>query len=241
MTRWYWRQVGGTLIEEFPAVRRTKNCGPFWGCQEGKSMVTMLEVFDAKLREATSMDEHVRPFVCEGSPLDSQIFIVGFNPATEVEFWRFWSALNGFDKQEWLKEYRQQRAAAGKDRPSNTRRAIEWIVEAARPVRCLETNLHCISSRKEKDLAPQWRSTAIFDFLLETIRPPVILVHGKKARTHLQGLLRCCEIELWKARSVSWGSRKIIVYAGPHLSRGWSEYRAREVGTELSALCHKGR
>jgi len=27
MTRWYWRQVGGTLIEEFPAVRRTQNCG----------------------------------------------------------------------------------------------------------------------------------------------------------------------------------------------------------------------
>lgn len=27
MTRWYWRQVGGTLIEEFPAVRRTETCG----------------------------------------------------------------------------------------------------------------------------------------------------------------------------------------------------------------------
>lgn len=27
MTRWYWNQVGGTLIEEFPAVRRTEDCG----------------------------------------------------------------------------------------------------------------------------------------------------------------------------------------------------------------------
>jgi hypothetical protein len=27
MTRWYWRQVGGTLIEEFCAVRRTSDCG----------------------------------------------------------------------------------------------------------------------------------------------------------------------------------------------------------------------
>lgn len=27
MTRWYWRKVGGTLIEEFPAVRRTEACG----------------------------------------------------------------------------------------------------------------------------------------------------------------------------------------------------------------------
>jgi hypothetical protein len=28
MVRWYWEQVGGTLIEEFLAVRRTKANGP---------------------------------------------------------------------------------------------------------------------------------------------------------------------------------------------------------------------
>jgi nucleoside phosphorylase len=28
MTRWYWRQIGGTLVEEFVAVRRTATCGP---------------------------------------------------------------------------------------------------------------------------------------------------------------------------------------------------------------------
>jgi hypothetical protein len=27
MTRWYWRRFGGTLIEEFPAVRRRKDRG----------------------------------------------------------------------------------------------------------------------------------------------------------------------------------------------------------------------
>jgi hypothetical protein len=27
MTRWYWKQIGGTLIEEFCAVRRSRNCG----------------------------------------------------------------------------------------------------------------------------------------------------------------------------------------------------------------------
>jgi hypothetical protein len=30
MTRWYWQQVGGTLIEEFPAVARTETCGGRW-------------------------------------------------------------------------------------------------------------------------------------------------------------------------------------------------------------------
>lgn len=27
MTRWYWQQVGGTLIEEFCAVTRSSSCG----------------------------------------------------------------------------------------------------------------------------------------------------------------------------------------------------------------------
>ena len=27
MTRWYWQQVGGTLIEEFCAVSRSSSCG----------------------------------------------------------------------------------------------------------------------------------------------------------------------------------------------------------------------
>lgn len=27
MTRWYWQQVGGTLVEEFVAVKRTATCG----------------------------------------------------------------------------------------------------------------------------------------------------------------------------------------------------------------------
>jgi len=27
MTRWYWQQVGGTLVEEFVAVKRSSACG----------------------------------------------------------------------------------------------------------------------------------------------------------------------------------------------------------------------
>jgi hypothetical protein len=27
MTHWYWKRVGGTLIEEFCAVRRSRTCG----------------------------------------------------------------------------------------------------------------------------------------------------------------------------------------------------------------------
>ncbi len=27
MTRWYWKQIGGTLVEEYPAVRRSEGTG----------------------------------------------------------------------------------------------------------------------------------------------------------------------------------------------------------------------
>jgi len=30
MTRWYWEQIGGTLIEEFPVVRHGKDCSGRW-------------------------------------------------------------------------------------------------------------------------------------------------------------------------------------------------------------------
>ena len=35
----------------------------------------------------------LRPFVCEGSPLGCEAFLVGFNPASEmsIDFWDFWS------------------------------------------------------------------------------------------------------------------------------------------------------
>jgi hypothetical protein len=30
MIRWYWEQVGGTLVEEFPAIHRGPTWGPRW-------------------------------------------------------------------------------------------------------------------------------------------------------------------------------------------------------------------
>jgi hypothetical protein len=35
----------------------------------------------------------MRPFVCDGSPLECEAFLVGFNPRTLMskEFWKFWN------------------------------------------------------------------------------------------------------------------------------------------------------
>ena len=54
-----------------------------------------------------------RPFVCDGNPLECNIFIVGINPATEMEvkFEEFWNK-EGFNKQKWLEAYKIERVKA---------------------------------------------------------------------------------------------------------------------------------
>jgi hypothetical protein len=190
----------------------------------------MLQQFQMALENLIGNPTDLRPFVCEGSPLACQIFIIGFNPATELKrsFWDFWQPGYGFQKAAWLELYKQERRdkslAPGKTRRaevSNTRRVIEWIVTEAKPVKCLETNLY-----------EQERVTRPFDFLLKTIRPSVILLHGKDAARHIETTFGMpLEVNKLQPVQVEWGTLQVM--AVPHLSRGWSERRAREVGQIL--------
>ncbi len=188
-----------------------------------------LQQFSDSLKAIIGDDNNLRPFVCEGSPLECQAFIVGFNPATELKepFWTFWEPQYGFNKADWLKHYKQERQekplAPGKTKRnviSNTRRVIEWITDAATPVQCLETNLYALATAQAKELPAQHRSTALFDFLLSEIRPKVLLLHGKDAEQHLKKL-----------------STSAQVIAVPHLSRGWSEVKAKELGRQIRDAC----
>jgi hypothetical protein len=201
----------------------------------------MLQHFQMALENLTGNPTDLRPFVCEGSPLNCQIFIVGFNPATELKrsFWDFWQPDYGFQKAAWLELYKQERRgkplSPGKTRRaevSNTRRVIEWIVAEAKPVKCLETNLYAKATIQASDLKEQERITRPFDFLLKTIRPVAILLHGKDAARHIETTFgTSLETNKMQPVQVEWGTLQVI--AVPHLSRGWSERRAREVGQVL--------
>lgn len=207
----------------------------------------MLSQFQYDLENLLSNPAGLRPFVCEGSPLECRIFIVGFNPATELSrsFWEFWQPDYGFRKSDWFEIYKQKRRekplSPGKTRRreiSNTRRVIEWIVDAARPVKCLETNIYSRPSEDAVSLRERDRVTKPFDFLLNRIQPKAILVHGNDATAYMEALMKT-SLPLWDLQSVvaTWGSVHIL--AVPHLSRGWSEAKAREVGTELRHVCTK--
>jgi hypothetical protein len=59
-----------------------------------------------------------------------------------------------------------------------TRRRMELFVAALQPFGCVETNVYAVPSRGASGLVASGRIHAPFDFLTETIRPKVIIVHG---------------------------------------------------------------
>ena len=63
--------------------------------------------FEAALAELVGRPSDLRPFVCDGSPLDCEIFIVGANAATAMgDFWDFWHPGVGMDKAAWFEAYK---------------------------------------------------------------------------------------------------------------------------------------
>ena len=188
-----------------------------------------LDTFELDLTALIGKPTELRPFVCEGSPFQHRAFIVGFNPATEMsaDFWSFWRPGYGFDKAAWLAAYlkdrRERPLKPGKTRRpavSNTRRVIDWIAQEAKPVQCLETNIYAAPTEQASDLGHARRLTAPFDFLLDSVKPNVIVVHGNDAAAHLQTMHVAAHV--------------IVV---PHFSRGWSQAKARALGSEISSVC----
>jgi len=180
-----------------------------------------LESFASGLAALIGKPSSLRPFVCDGSPLHCRVFIVGHNPATPSvrDFWTDWGS-DGFDKATWMKSYLEERANSplkpGKTfRPkiSPSRRVIDQVVAAA-GIPILETNIFAgpspdMSSLRERDIAP-------FLYLVDTLKPDLLVTHGNEAEEAVSRLSPPGEII-----SVS------------HFSRGWSGERAAELGRSL--------
>ena len=167
----------------------------------------------------------LRPFVCDGSPYNTNVFIVGFNPASPSsrDFWSFWDDENGFNKQRWLECYLLDRASqSGNERHSkrspvsNTRRVLGWLEEAEPSLTVLETNIYSFPTRTASELSVDHRVTKAFEYLLEELSPPLIVTHGKKAFELLDTKMK---------------DRKLI--GVPHFSRGWSRDKAIALASKM--------
>ena len=83
-----------------------------------------------------------RPFVCDGWPELSTVIILGENPATATssDWWAYWDDQLGFDWNAFLKEYKSDRIAQGKQPLSQTRGRLARLRDAG--IRCVETNVY---------------------------------------------------------------------------------------------------
>ena len=133
------------------------------------------------------------------------------------DFWDFWRPGYGFDRAAWLGAY-----LAARTKTSRTRKAMQIIMDQAMAenseVRFLETNIYSIPTARENMLKSHQRSTKIFDFLLASLKPQVLLVHGAKPAQYV--------------RSVSLGECTTVIES-PHFIYVGHE-QAREHGREIA-------
>lgn len=129
----------------------------------------------------------LRPFVCDGSPLACRAFIVGFNPATAMDqpFWSYWSDDTGFDRPRFMGDYLEKR---GLTQLKGVRARIERIVVQLPRGLALKTNICSRATKTAAELHRGDRTTEIFRFLLDTIKPVVVYAHSNDPITYLEQL-----------------------------------------------------
>lgn len=200
----------------------------------------MLDTFEVDLKAVVGYPTALRPFICDGSPLDCRIFFVGLNPATPMKagFWDFWIPGVGFDRATWFETYKEERVARrprpGKSRVlavSRTRRLVNHMRDGLGGIKVLETNIYSTAAPTYRELGREQRDTTAFDFLLDRIKPKLLVAFGNDVHRHLsERNLDAQIIEL------------------PHFAdrkAGWSNSNAYRLGEEcahaLGVTCASGR
>jgi hypothetical protein len=152
----------------------------------------------------------MRPFLCSGSPLACRVFIVGFNPATNVgtDFWHYWSDTNGFDKISFMQDYKKVKKLRG------ARPRIEGFVEQFPSNCCLETNICSTPTKRASDLASEDRRTAIFQYLFSCIRPELVFLHSNEPIRFFERATGCKGFDKVPKRA-EWQGHTFTLFALP--------------------------
>ncbi len=206
-----------------------------------------LSTLKTKLEEKMQdiKDLNLRPFVCEGSPLKCKVFIVGINPATQMDddFWSNWNDNEGFLFQEWFKKYQETKEKTPKKNKkavSPTRNMLNKIKEILKcPI--LETNVYPVATEKANLLKKEDKKTDIFRYLLENIEPQFIWIHGDKAieAFNKEFSQEIVKIDIKRAKvedikDVKIGERQIKMIATQHLSYQFSIENAQKIANFIS-------
>ena len=168
-------------------------------------------------------------FLCDGSPLTCRIFLVGINPAREIEesFWDFWDDSRGFRRVEFIRKLKELPGGL-----TRTRKYIEIVAAAARPREILETNIYPYAKPRAGDLTAEQKRTDAFDYLLHTIKPRVILAHGDEAKQFFRKhSITLVENEM---NSINFDGLRIKLLPRKHLSYQTSYKEALKIGQALA-------
>lgn len=169
------------------------------------------------------------PFLCRGSPLTCRIFIVGTNPARQVEkqFWDFWTNSRGFRKPEFVRELEELTGGL-----SRTRKYIEIVAAAAGINDTLETNIYPYATPRAGASTAEQKRTDIFEYLLHTIKPQIVLAHGDPAKKFFSE--RGITLIEDRLRQYNLDGLKIKLLPRKHLSHHTSHEEARKIGRKLA-------
>jgi hypothetical protein len=182
--------------------------------------------------QALMHEPGLRPFVCHGSPLACEVFIVGFNPATAMDqsFWSYWNDDTGFDKPRFMQEYLQKRGLA---EPKGVRARIERIVGELPVGLALETNICSKPTKTAAELHCDDRSTRVFRFLLDTIRPRLVYAHSNEPIEYFERLTGARGFDNGAPRTVSHNAStfQLVATRGPLFRMGFDA--AADLGRSL--------
>lgn len=188
---------------------------------------------DLEKRLESLQIDNPRPFICKGSPLDCTVFIIGINPATESnDFWHYWNDKIGFDYNNWFEAYKKSRRERKKREISNTRRNLNIINEelAKEKIKVLETNLYTKATARAKELQDIDKNTKILDFLLQTIKPKLLVTHGKDVKKAMNIKIgKDLDLSKEKFTEVTLHDIKLDVFPIQHLSYQFSKEKAENL------------
>jgi hypothetical protein len=193
-----------------------------------------LQAFREAFEPYTVANPEYRYFLCEGSPLLPDAFIVGINATIGVaNFWNYWDDEYGYRKSVLYHDYLNERGG----RPSKTRVRIEALLDHTGSPRCIETNIFS-QPTPAANLIDDF-STRSFDVLLRTLKPKVLLLHGKKPRQHIVKKFGLSDLEQQACRDgfapvqLPWG--RCLIRMVKHLSTPhWNQaVRLVALGTEF--------
>ena len=189
----------------------------------------MIEHAEFRRRLSAILPENCRPFVCQGSPYDCKIFVVGLNPATAMEnvFWQYWNDSTGFDKDSWFEAYKNERKSRLLKPGKKTRRDVgttrsnlNKLIELIDSDEILETNIYSKPTERYAELRAEEKDTVVFQFLMTEIKPKLIITHGKDPARYFDRKVR--EFGDFEIETVIKKGNSYDIMSVPHLSIGWS-------------------